>query len=145
MRAILSRRQYDAVAKAADFGHGGYDKGAPTSVRPKKVKWADERRSAKSIVEWDRGMFARERGYRVYLSRMEPPSCTPKNDVLVGWPEERLGRDDEGHDGANSRNAGKISRSYRHLLARAMESMGVAHYGQDDVGLDTTSTPAMKT
>lgn len=82
-RSNISRPQYDAVAKAADFGHGGFDNNS------RKAKWSRERRVAKSIVEWDRGMSTREKGYHVYLSRMEPPSCTPKNDVLVGWPKNR--------------------------------------------------------
>ena len=119
------------MAKAADFGHGGFDKGRGlTRSSTEKVKWADERRAAKSIIEWDRGMFARERGYRVYLSRMEPPSCTPKNDMLVGWREDRSGGGGGG-GGARSRTAsreGKCNvRSRSHTLADAMESMGVEH------------------
>ena len=44
-----------------------------------------KRRLCKSLVEHDRNLRAAERGYEVRLVVMQPPSATPKNDVLVGW------------------------------------------------------------
>jgi hypothetical protein len=37
-------------------------------------------------IEADRNASAAERGYLVWQVLMEPPSCTPKNDVLIGVP-----------------------------------------------------------
>ncbi len=46
------------------------------------------RRMCKSVVEEDRRTLALEKGYRAHLLMMEPAGASPKNDVLLGWPEE---------------------------------------------------------
>lgn len=38
------------------------------------------------IIDTDRCLRAKELGYFVSLSKLEPPSCTPKNNLLVGIP-----------------------------------------------------------
>ena len=45
-----------------------------------------QRRACKAVVEADRNASAAERGYATWQVLMEPPGCTPKNDVLVGIP-----------------------------------------------------------
>lgn len=45
-----------------------------------------QRRACKAVVEADRNASAAERGYETWQVLMEPPGCTPKNDVLVGIP-----------------------------------------------------------
>jgi SAM-dependent methyltransferase len=111
-RGCLTREQYDAVAKAADFGHqdeedeedegggdgGDEDEGTDSTVQSSVVplpivlmdqtnkadRWKQERRTCKSIVEHDRALLCMESNYTCYLSVMEPKSCSPKNDVIVG-------------------------------------------------------------
>ncbi|KAK6642341.1 hypothetical protein RUM43_003842 [Polyplax serrata] len=40
-------------------------------------------------IDTDRCLRAEEAGYMVFLSKLDPPSCTPKNNLLVGVPAER--------------------------------------------------------
>lgn len=102
MRQSLSKWEYRVAARAADYA--SWD-GEAYSEREQL------RRVCKSIVEVDRGAFAREvrslyaahrflcacpiaddacgalqRGYRVELLAMEPLTASPKNDVLVAVP-----------------------------------------------------------
>jgi hypothetical protein len=45
------------------------------------------RRLCKSYIERDRNLLAEETGgYTTRLFVLHPPSCSPKNDVLVGIP-----------------------------------------------------------
>ena len=111
-RGCLTREQYDAVAKAADFGHRdeedeGEDDVGDVALQPfvvplpivltdqksKADRWKQERRTCKSIVEHDRALLCMESKYTCYLSVMEPKSCSPKNDVIVGISHKC------GHDG----------------------------------------------
>lgn len=41
------------------------------------------------IVDTDRKLQAVEKGYKVYLGKLQPPSCTPKNNLLVGICETK--------------------------------------------------------
>lgn len=41
-------------------------------------------RTCMSYIDSDRASMAIERGYRVSLCRMNPPSCSPKNHILIG-------------------------------------------------------------
>ena len=36
------------------------------------------------IVDSDRGHEAIERGYEVKLTKLQPRTCTPKNNLLIG-------------------------------------------------------------
>ena len=92
-REQLTREGYDAVAKAADFGHREEEDEDKSKKKETKTKttttknlaqWREERRACKSLVEHDRALACIERGYKCWLSIMEPKSCSPKNDVIVG-------------------------------------------------------------
>jgi hypothetical protein len=37
-----------------------------------------------ALVDYDRVLASRERGYWAYLLQMQPPSCSPKNHILCG-------------------------------------------------------------
>lgn len=68
---------FDELAKSADYSELG-------DVRKPRNAC---RRAAKSLVEWDRLLFAKERmsiGETV-LARMIPWEASAKNDVLIGW------------------------------------------------------------
>ncbi|KAF5280295.1 hypothetical protein FQR65_LT03104 [Abscondita terminalis] len=38
-----------------------------------------------NIIDTDRLLYAKEHGYNVHLSKLSPPTCTPKNNLLVGF------------------------------------------------------------
>ncbi len=74
---------YHNLIKAADIGHGGdADEGGVDSPDTRL------RMLSKCYVEEDRRLFISENGYQAFLFKMNPVSCTPKNDILVGIPEE---------------------------------------------------------
>jgi hypothetical protein len=98
---------WDSLLKAADFGHSSesfyyadeenaqeYRDGEAQSQRQRQRQrhppWKRNRlrRMCKSVVEEDRRTLALEMGYRAHLLMMEPAGASPKNDVLLGWPEE---------------------------------------------------------
>ena len=39
-----------------------------------------------NLVDTDRALVARENGYHVTLCSLQPLTCTPKNNLLVGKP-----------------------------------------------------------
>lgn len=43
-----------------------------------------QRLLCKALIETDRLMHAKEHGYQTWHTKMEPKSCTPKNDMLIG-------------------------------------------------------------
>jgi hypothetical protein len=86
LQAVLSRAEYHVLARAADFGHSS---DAAVSVTPINRR----RRQCKSLLESDRTTRASERGYETFLFVMHPNNATPKNDVLVGLPPARNGRE----------------------------------------------------
>ena len=59
---------------------------APRSNPSMFAERETQRRACKAVVEADRNASAAERGYNTWQVLMEPPGCTPKNDVLVGIP-----------------------------------------------------------
>ena len=78
---------YHNLIKAADIGHGGdADEGGVDS--PDTRLDTRLRMLSKCYVEEDRRLFMTENGYQAFLFKMNPVSCTPKNDILVGIPEE---------------------------------------------------------
>jgi hypothetical protein len=59
-------------------------------------------------VEHDRQLRAREAGYVTHTCVMAPRSATPKNDVIVGWPQAwRLALDDDDDDTGGSKGSGE--------------------------------------
>mmetsp|Transcript_51430 Transcript_51430/g.101936 ORF Transcript_51430/g.101936 Transcript_51430/m.101936 type:complete len:541 (-) Transcript_51430:194-1816(-) len=75
---VLSNAEWATIARAADFGHREYTDYSKPQRR---------RRLAKSFVEHDRQLRAEEAGYTTHTSVMVPRTCTPKNDVIAGWPQ----------------------------------------------------------
>ncbi|XP_025835217.1 glutathione S-transferase C-terminal domain-containing protein homolog [Agrilus planipennis] len=43
-----------------------------------------------NIVDSDRKFYAEECGYTVHLGKLKPPTCTPKNNILIGIKEENV-------------------------------------------------------
>ncbi|KAL7522368.1 hypothetical protein ACHAWX_007505 [Stephanocyclus meneghinianus] len=89
----LTPDMFDDIAKAADYSELG-DLRKPRNAC---------RRVAKSLVEWDRILFAREclqskdrtdfkdrNGGCVVLTRMLPWEASTKNDIIIGWCNERV-------------------------------------------------------
>ena len=75
---ILSKTEYEQLARAGDFGHDGYD----SSVKDERRLL---RRRAKTMVEIDRNLYAHEQlAYKTWLFMLHPTTCTPKNDLVVG-------------------------------------------------------------
>lgn len=111
------------MAKAADFGHHGYDDATATAAvssnvnadvnAPPRKQCCDNntgvtdetssgsnnklealteaRRLSKRVIEQDRNFYARGHNYAIHMALCHPTSCTPKNDILIGIPEERHG------------------------------------------------------
>ena len=91
--AALKKEEYNKLAKAADFGHGGTDKtnigkDMPYRRRAEESNFATRvdtsRRKCKSMIELDRQLFAQSHGYKTWIFTLFPKSCTPKNDLLIG-------------------------------------------------------------
>ncbi|CAH0694511.1 unnamed protein product [Spodoptera exigua] len=66
---------YLCIAHAADQTH----KEHPLAVRGARCM---------AIIDSDRARLAEEMGYKVTLMKLKPPTCTPKNDLLIGIPPE---------------------------------------------------------
>ncbi|XP_022822712.1 glutathione S-transferase C-terminal domain-containing protein homolog [Spodoptera litura] len=66
---------YLCLAHAADQTH----KEHPLAVRGARCM---------AIIDSDRARLAEEMGYKVTLMKLKPPTCTPKNDLLIGIPPE---------------------------------------------------------
>ena len=43
-------------------------------------------RHCMNLVDMDRALVAREHGYQVTLCSLQPLTCTPKNNLLIGKP-----------------------------------------------------------
>lgn len=85
----------DDEEENAEGGNNGGEQGPAHRHRQR------QRRLCKSIVETDRCLRAAERGYRTRLMLLTPRVCTPKNDLLFGWPgewEEGLGKGEQEGD-----------------------------------------------
>lgn len=106
---------YLHIAKAADFGHHGYDDGSAgkcceiasdvdtlvlerqeeghtvTKNSDKGKALTEGRRLSKRVIEQDRNFYAKGHNYSIYMVLCYPISCTPKNDILIGIPEEGHG------------------------------------------------------
>ncbi|XP_035827501.1 glutathione S-transferase C-terminal domain-containing protein [Aplysia californica] len=46
-------------------------------------------RTCMNLVDTDRAEFARQQGYQVCLCSLQPLSCSPKNNLLIGVPSQR--------------------------------------------------------
>jgi len=71
----ISDIEFNALASAGDYGES-VDMGT----------WkGSSRRAAKTIIESDRILWAKQMGYETSLTRMQPWAASPKNDIIVGW------------------------------------------------------------
>lgn len=75
--ANVEYRDYLVVAHAADQTHD--ERNAKTQ----------QGFACMDMVDTDRKLQAEESGYEVYLGKLIPPSCTPKNNLLVGLCKEK--------------------------------------------------------
>ena len=87
-RAMVSDDEYDALATAADWGHGPFAATAVTATKNKSAPTTAMRTIAKSFLEMDRQWWLREEpaAYESFLMKLRPSDSTPKNDVLVAFP-----------------------------------------------------------
>ncbi|KAA8499170.1 Glutathione S-transferase C-terminal domain-containing protein [Porphyridium purpureum] len=82
---LLSDESFADLARAADFETRMVSEDA-------RYCW---RRMAKTLLELDRCFAAGESLYCTRLLKLRPLCASPKNDILVGWPQES----DRGADG----------------------------------------------
>ena len=66
------------------------NRGPKMSAAAREMR-ASQRRACKAVVEADRSTHATEHGYTTWQVLMEPATCTPKNDVLIGIPTQSCG------------------------------------------------------
>uniref|UniRef100_A0A6V7K2H7 Methyltransferase domain-containing protein n=1 Tax=Bracon brevicornis TaxID=1563983 RepID=A0A6V7K2H7_9HYME len=74
----MQLREYLVLGHAADQTHDEANK---------KTKQGYQ---CMAVIDTDRRLQAEERGYAVVLAKLVPETCTPKNNLLVGVPEERI-------------------------------------------------------
>ena len=87
---VVTPDMFDEIAKAADYSELGDLRESCNACR----------RAAKSLVEWDRLLFVKEcmsieqqedcLGGNVVLTRMLPWDASTKNDILIGWQNEKV-------------------------------------------------------
>ncbi|CAL7937031.1 unnamed protein product [Xylocopa violacea] len=75
-RSEIDQERYINLSHAADQTHD--EKNAKTR----------QGYECMAIIDTDRKLQAEQYGYKVYLSRFVPKTCTPKNHILVGIPEK---------------------------------------------------------
>lgn len=84
-RHKMTPDMFDDISKAADYSELG------NLCTPRNAC----RRAAKSLVEWDRLLYVKEytdyscRG-NVILTSMLPSEASPKNDIIIGWTDDRV-------------------------------------------------------
>ena len=109
-QCLPERRDYEALASAADISVRDYSEekigtkdGSSAALALEESK---RRRICKSFVETDRRLRAEEAGFVTRMMLMNPKQCTPKNDMLVGWPKEWGSfdeeEDDDEHEGGDA-------------------------------------------
>lgn len=77
---ILDNRSYLVLGHAADQTHDAANS---------KTKQGYQ---CMTTIDTDRKIYAEENGYVVSLNKLTPESCSPKNDLLIGWPTEKYGK-----------------------------------------------------
>jgi len=70
----VTQSSYFVIAHSADQTHAGGEK-------------CEQGKLCMDIVDTDRGLGVKEKGYNVTLSKLEPKDCTPKNNLLIGIPD----------------------------------------------------------
>lgn len=75
--SLLGPKDYLVLGHCADQTHG--EEGCKTA----------QGNLCMAAIDTDRLLHSHEEGYYVHLSKMNPPTCSPKNNLLVGIPQER--------------------------------------------------------
>lgn len=73
-KSILNNRNYLVLGHAADQTHDA-----------ENIKTL-QGYECMAVIDTDRKIYAEENGYIVSLNKLTPESCSPKNDLLIGWP-----------------------------------------------------------
>lgn len=73
----MTLREYLVIGHSADQTHD-----------ENNVK-TDQGKKCMGIIDMDRCLQAKEASYEVYMAKLIPESCTPKNNLLVGIPSEK--------------------------------------------------------
>jgi hypothetical protein len=77
------------------------------------------RRTAKALLETDRLLFMKEQyGYQTALTRMDPWESSPKNDILLGWHDDKKCPYHKGKMEPDDECNADIETSKQHLLGR---------------------------
>jgi len=74
----MSVRDYLVIGHSADQTHD-----------EQNVK-TNQGKKCMAIIDTDRCIQAKESGYQVHLSKLVPESCTPKNNLLVGFLHSKI-------------------------------------------------------
>jgi hypothetical protein len=166
-RALFpDRRQYESMASAADLSvrqffsrskvvetdkkntTGSSNSNTEQEQQQEQQQQQEEqhqqhrrRRLCKTFVEMDRGLRAEEAGYVTRLMLLTPRECTPKNDLLCGypgeWEEEILGREKV--------EGGEVEEEVEHVVVNGEDAAafdawfgdsGVSGEGEDDASDD---------
>ena len=90
MCSVLNVSQYYTFAAAADFNaHGQNEIEDGTTISATNAEGLD-RRACKEWVEWDRNASAEEANYITVFGRLYHLNASPKNDLIMGIPSERI-------------------------------------------------------
>lgn len=81
---MLSPSECVLLASKADYSDPRWDFDSAASNAGSQLK---------QFIEWDRIRAADQSGYVSLLAKMQPQSCTPKNDLVFGLPRERCNVD----------------------------------------------------
>ncbi len=103
-RSILSLKEYFLLSSKADYSDSSWNFASDASTAGHRYK---------SFVEFDRICAAGEQRYISLLTKMEPQTCTPKNDVLLGLPNARW-RNSEGRKSAAGTQLPEDARTAHH-------------------------------
>lgn len=74
--ALLSPYHYLVLGHCADQTH------------TQKYAKSAQGEQCMAVVDWDRCLLAKSRGYSVFLAKLVPQTCSPKNNLLVGIPHK---------------------------------------------------------
>ena len=80
------RSQQDELRQFSLYKQPQQEQQHDATPQANRVSLNTARRIAKSAVECDRNLFAQSCGYTTWLMLCHPPSCSPKNDIIVGIP-----------------------------------------------------------
>ena len=97
-RKTIDKDDFKYLVKAGDFGH------SLEEITQHGEHICSFRRMAKSYIEEDRRLYAVENKYSSYITTMFPPGSTPKDDILIGWPNRDASCFECNYGGINSKN-----------------------------------------